>query len=106
MSTIWASMHQAGRRKCWVRRARCSPCAKGLTWPVLSAVFVKRPVATMRFRTLNTRRATVKLESHGVAVDRRWAVVCDAQILRNSGTNRTPSKRALLNAIEHAGGQW
>ncbi|HEY6817542.1 MAG TPA: hypothetical protein VI168_18550 [Croceibacterium sp.] len=25
---------------------------------------------------------------------------------RNAGTNRTPSKRALLKAIEDAGGKW
>jgi hypothetical protein len=25
---------------------------------------------------------------------------------RNSGKNRTPSKRALLKAIEDAGGKW
>jgi hypothetical protein len=28
------------------------------------------------------------------------------QLPRNSGKNRTPSKRALLKAIEEAGGKW
>ncbi|HET9638666.1 MAG TPA: hypothetical protein VFP12_05630 [Allosphingosinicella sp.] len=28
------------------------------------------------------------------------------EIPRNSGKNRTPSKRALLEAIEEAGGRW
>jgi hypothetical protein len=28
------------------------------------------------------------------------------ELPRNSGTRRTPSKRALLKAIEDAGGKW
>ena len=28
------------------------------------------------------------------------------EVPRNPGTNRTPSKRALLKAIEDAGGKW
>ena len=28
------------------------------------------------------------------------------EIPRNAGKNRTPSKRALLKAIEDAGGKW
>lgn len=46
------------------------------------------------------------LEALGEAVDRRRAVVGAVEIPRNTGTRRTPSKRALLKAIEEAGGKW
>jgi hypothetical protein len=37
---------------------------------------------------------------------RRRAEIGPVMIARNSGTRRTPSKRALLKAIEEAGGRW
>ena len=37
---------------------------------------------------------------------RRRAELGDIEIPRNSGNRRTPSKRALLKAIEDAGGKW
>ena len=37
---------------------------------------------------------------------RRRAELGDIDIPRNCGTRRTPSKRALLKAIEDAGGKW
>ena len=37
---------------------------------------------------------------------RRRAELGDIDIPRNSGTRRTPSKLALLKAIEDAGGKW
>ncbi len=42
----------------------------------------------------------------GARVARRKAVLGLADPPRNSGKNRTPSKRALLKAIEEAGGKW
>lgn len=60
----------------------------------------------MALKTLRAESATVKLEAQGAAVDRRRVVAGDVQVPRNSGTNRTPSKRALLKAIKDAGGEW
>jgi hypothetical protein len=60
----------------------------------------------MAFKTLKTKRAPVTLEAWGEAVERRRAVLGKVEIPRNAGTRRTPSKRALLKAIEDAGGQW
>ena len=60
----------------------------------------------MAFKTLKTRRAPVTLEALGEAVGRRRAVLGDVEVPRNAGTRRTPSKRALLKAIEDAGGKW
>ena len=44
----------------------------------------------------------------GLAADirRRQAEIGPITVARNSGERRTPSKRALLKAIEEAGGRW
>jgi len=42
----------------------------------------------------------------GARVARRKAELGLPDPPRNSGKNRTPSKRALLKAIEEAGGKW
>lgn len=60
----------------------------------------------MAFKTLKTKRAAVTLEELSAAVDRRRQVVGEAAVPRNSGQRRTASKRALLKAIEDAGGKW
>jgi hypothetical protein len=39
-------------------------------------------------------------------IDGRRGQVGDIEVPRNSGTRRTASKRALLKAIEEAGGKW
>ncbi len=39
-------------------------------------------------------------------LSRRRAELGEIDIPRNSGARRTPSKRALLKAIEVAGGKW
>lgn len=60
----------------------------------------------MGFKTLKTKRAAVTLEELSAAVDRRRQVVSEVAVPRNSGQRRTASKRALLKAIEQAGGKW
>ena len=60
----------------------------------------------MAFKTLKTRRAPVTLEALGEAVGRPRALLGVVEVPRNAGPRRTPSKRALLKAIEDAGGQW
>lgn len=40
------------------------------------------------------------------ALSKRRAELADPDLPRNAGTNRTPSKRALLKAIKDAGGEW
>ena len=39
-------------------------------------------------------------------IERRRAAAGNPDMPRNAGTRRTPSKRALLAAIEAAGGKW
>ncbi len=60
----------------------------------------------MAFKTLKTKREPVSLEALGQRITRRRAEIGEIDIPRNSGTRRTASKRALLKAIEDAGGKW
>lgn len=50
--------------------------------------------------------APVPLEEFGREVLRRRAAAGDPPIPRNSGKRRTASKKALLKAIDAAGGKW
>ena len=60
----------------------------------------------MAFRTLQTRREPVALEALGRRIAERKAALGLPDPPRNTGRNRTASKRALLKAIEDAGGKW
>jgi hypothetical protein len=60
----------------------------------------------MAFKTLKPRREPVTLEALGDSIERRAKAVGGVDVPRNPGTRRTPSKRALLKAIEDAGGKW
>ena len=51
-------------------------------------------------------REPVSLEAFGQDILRRRAAAGDPPVPRNAGNNRTASKRALLKAIEEAGGKW
>ena len=42
----------------------------------------------------------------GARLASRRAELGNPDLPRNAGTRRTPSKRALLKAIEDAGGKW
>jgi hypothetical protein len=42
----------------------------------------------------------------GARLAARRAELGNPELPRNAGQNRTPSKRALLKAIEEAGGKW
>ncbi|MDQ8758126.1 hypothetical protein RCO27_18015 [Sphingosinicella sp. LHD-64] len=48
----------------------------------------------------------VDMAAFGRDLVRRRAAAGDPEPPRNSGKRRTPSKRALLKAIEEAGGRW
>jgi hypothetical protein len=48
----------------------------------------------------------IPLEALAADIERRRAETGIAELPRNSGERRTASKRALLTAIEAAGGQW
>jgi hypothetical protein len=50
--------------------------------------------------------AIIDMEEFGRELIARRAAAGNPTVPRNSGTRRTPSKRALLAAIEKAGGRW
>jgi len=51
-------------------------------------------------------RKSVPLTDFVADIDRRRAETGMTDLPRNSGERRTASKRALLKAIEDAGGRW
>ena len=53
-----------------------------------------------------SKRDTVKFEDFAADIARRREAAGNPEPPRNSGKRRTPSKRALLKAIEDAGGKW
>jgi hypothetical protein len=60
----------------------------------------------MAFKTLQTKRDPLTLEALGARVVARGAELGNPEVPHNTGKRRTPSKRALLKAIEDAGGKW
>jgi hypothetical protein len=48
----------------------------------------------------------IRMAELGAQVAARRAELGLPELPRNAGTRRTPSKRALLKAIEDAGGKW
>ncbi|MES2021445.1 MAG: hypothetical protein V4460_09090 [Pseudomonadota bacterium] len=48
----------------------------------------------------------IPLEAFVAEIERRRAAAGYPEMPRNSGNRRTESKRALLKAIEEAGGTW
>lgn len=54
----------------------------------------------------DTEQPVIKMAELGARLARRKAELNLPEMPRNAGQNRTPSKRALLKAIEDAGGKW
>jgi len=50
--------------------------------------------------------AVIDMAEFGRKLAARRAQIGPIDVPRNSGTRRTASKRALLKAIEEAGGRW
>lgn len=48
----------------------------------------------------------IRFEAFAADIARRREAAGNPELPRNSGTRRTASKRALLDAIEKAGGRW
>jgi hypothetical protein len=60
----------------------------------------------MAFKTFKTKREPIALEALGARIAARKAALGLPDPPRNTGKARTASKRALLKAIEEAGGKW
>lgn len=48
----------------------------------------------------------IDLATFAADIERRRVAAGNPPVPRNAATRRTPSKRALLKAIEEAGGEW
>ena len=72
----------------------------------MSGGFKLKAPETMASKSSPPEREPVSLEAFGQEVLRRRAAAGDPPVPRNTGNNRTASKRALLKAIEEAGGKW
>lgn len=48
----------------------------------------------------------VKFEDFAADIARRREAAANPELPRNTGSRRTASKRALLKAVEEAGGKW
>ena len=55
---------------------------------------------------LNESEKPIDMTEFGRELMRRRAELGNPELPRNSGKRRTASKRALLKAIEKAGGRW
>lgn len=51
-------------------------------------------------------RPVIKMADLAARLAKRRAELGNPELPRNAGKNRTPSKRALLKAIEDIGGKW
>ncbi|TMJ17320.1 MAG: hypothetical protein E6G92_13390 [Alphaproteobacteria bacterium] len=60
----------------------------------------------MASQTSRAKPKAVPLAEFVADIDRRRAETGITELPRNSGKRRTASKRALLKAIEDAGGKW
>lgn len=60
----------------------------------------------MAFTTFKPKREPIALAEFGRRIAARKAELGLPDPPRNAGKNRTPSKRALLKAIEESGGKW
>lgn len=59
----------------------------------------------MASRTSKPKKAT-PLAEFSADIERRRLATGVTELPRNTGKRRTPSKKALLKAIEAAGGKW
>lgn len=71
-------------------------------------MYGKRPLANMALKPspAEKKQVVIRMADVGARVSARKAELGLPDLPRNAGENRTPSKRALLKAIEDIGGKW
>jgi hypothetical protein len=75
------------------------------TATILNREFVMKQPANMVSKSSKPEQV-VDMAEFGRELIRRRAELGNPELPRNSGKRRTASKRALLKAIEKAGGRW
>ena len=71
--------------------------------PILTVGFEKKRLMIMASKI---SRKPVPLDEFVADIERRRLATGISDLPRNVGKDRTPSKLALLKAIEEAGGRW
>lgn len=66
---------------------------------------MKVPVI-MALQTSKASSKAIPVAEFAADIERRRSATGITELPRNSGTRRTESKKALLKAIEDAGGKW
>ena len=100
-------MAQALQTRCLVRPANCFAFTLASIAPILSGVFARKAQAIMVSKTSKAEEPTrLSHPDFAARLAARRAELGNPELPRNSGKRRTPSKRALLKAIEDAGGKW
>jgi hypothetical protein len=83
--------------------SRFMPTPTSAIWKSVSGT---KAQAIMASKTSKASPKAVPLAEMAADIARRRAATGITDLPRNSGKRRTPSKRALLKAIEEAGGKW
>lgn len=65
-----------------------------------------KAVAIMALQTSKAKPASIPFAEFAADIERRRLETGVTDLPRNSGKRRTESKKALLAAIEAAGGKW
>ena len=63
-------------------------------------------MASKMSRANDKAERVIEVAAFAPELARRRAAAGDPVVPRNAGNRRTPAKRALLKAIEDAGGDW
>jgi hypothetical protein len=72
----------------------------------LNDASAKKVLAIMALQTSKANPKAIPLAEFVADIERRRLATGITELPRNSGTRRTESKKALLKAIEDAGGKW
>ena len=75
-------------------------------WSISNGASDTKAAAIMASTSSRADKAATPLADFGREVLLRRAAAGNPDMPRNAGTRRTASKRALLEAIEDAGGKW
>ena len=92
-----------------IRRASCCCFIPTPICAILSAGFDLSPEENSVSKTSQSADQGLRRVSYpefAAKLASRRAELGNPDLSRNAGTRRTPSKRALLKAIEDAGGKW
>lgn len=101
-------MHREPRQTGLGRRVSCLTFTPTSISSILKGEFAKKAWAIMESKSSDNgwNGPRVRFADFGEKLAARRAELGNPDLPRNTGKRRTASKRALLKAIEDAGGKW